>query len=195
MQNRIVTLATHSLDALSQLAEYHVDDIARVAQALVDTLMQDKRIFCCGNGASAGNAQSFASKMGNRFECERPALPVILLGDVAVTTAIAADGCFQDVYARPLQALARPNDVLLALSASGNATNIAQAARTMQAVGGRVVALTGADGGELGRLMRPEDIHLRLPGASTPRVHEAQLFVLNCCCDLIDRELFGAIDV
>lgn len=196
MQNHILKLATDSLDMLSQLAESRVADIESVARALVETLMQDQRIFCCGNGASAGNAQSFASKMGNRFERERPAFPVILLGDVAVTTAIAADGCFQDVYARPLQALARPGDLLLALSASGNATNIAQAARVMQGAGGRVVALTGDEGGELGRLLRPgTDIHLRLPGNSGPRVHEAQLFVLNCCCDLIDREFFGANDV
>lgn len=196
MQNHILKLATDSLDMLSQLAESRVADIESVARALVEALMQDQRIFCCGNGASAGNAQSFASKMGNRFERERPAFPIIMLGDVAVTTAIAADGCFQDVYARPLQALARPGDLLLALSASGNATNIAQAARVMQGNGGRVVALTGAEGGELGRLLRPDtDLHLRLPGNSAPRVHEAQLFVLNCCCDLIDREFFGANDV
>lgn len=195
MQSRIIHLATDSLNTISQLAENYAADIERVARALVDAFMQDQRIFCCGNGASAGNAQSFASKMGNRFERERPAFPVILLGDIAVTTAIAADGFFQDVYARPLQALARPNDVLLALSASGNATNILQAARIMQSSGGRVIALTGEDGGELGRLLREDDIHLRLPGASAPRVHEAQLFVLNCCCDLIDREFFGANDV
>lgn len=196
MQNHILKLATDSLDMLSRLAESRVADIESVARALVETLMQDQRIFCCGNGASAGNAQSFASKMGNRFERERPAFPVILLGDVAVTTAIAADGCFQDVFARPLQALARPGDLLIALSASGNATNIAQAARVMQGAGGRVIALTGDEGGELGRLLRPgTDLHLRLPGNSGPRVHEAQLFVLNCCCDLIDREFFGANDV
>lgn len=195
MQNRIINLATDSLNLISQIAENHAADIERVAHALIEALMQDQRIFCCGNGASSGNAQSFASKMGNRFERERPAFPVILLGDIAVTTAIAAEGCFRDVFARPLQALARSNDVLLALSASGNATNIAQAARVMQENGGRVIALTGAEGGELGRLLREEDIHLRLPGTSSPRVHEAQLFVLNCCCDLIDREFFGANDV
>jgi phosphoheptose isomerase len=196
MQNRIIALATDSLNTLSQLAEFHAADIEVVARALVTALMQDQRIFCCGNGASAGNIQSFASKLGNRYERERPALPVIVLGDSAVTTAIAADGCFQDVFARPLQALARPGDVLLVPSASGNATNIAQAARTMQELGGRVIALTGEAGGELGRLLRPDqDVHLRLPGNSAARVHEAQLFVLNCCCDLIDREFFGANDV
>lgn len=195
MQNHILKLATDSLNTISQLAEVHTADIELIARALVETLMQDQRIFCCGNGASAGNAQSFASKMANRFERERPAFPVIILGDVAVTTAIAADGCFQDVYARPLQALARPNDLLLALSASGNATNIVQAAKVMQGAGGRVIALTGEEGGELGRQMRDVDIHFRLPGVSAPRIHEAQLFVLNCCCDLIDREFFGANDV
>ena len=196
MQNRIITLAAESLNTLSQLAEFHAADIEKVARTLIDALMQDRRIFCCGNGASGGNIQSFACKLGNRYERERPALPVIVLGDMAVTTAIAADGCFQDVFARPLQALARPDDVLLIPSASGNATNIAQAARAMQELGGRVIALTGEAGGELGRLMRADmDVHMRLPGNSAARVHEAQLFVLNCCCDLIDREFFGANDV
>lgn len=196
MQSRIHTLATESLSMMSQLVEHHAADIERLARALTDALMRDQRVFCCGNGASAGNVQSFASKLGNRYECERPALPVIVLGELAVTTAIAADGCFQDVYARPLQALARPGDVLLLLSASGNATNIAQAARVMQEAGGQVIALTGQEGGELGRLLRPgSDLHVRLPGNRAARVHEAQLFVLNCCCDLIDREFFGAHDV
>lgn len=196
MQNRIIAQATDSLNTLSQLAEFHADAIEHMARMLIGALMQDHRIFCCGNGASGGNIQSFVSKLGNRYERERPALPVILLGDVATTTAIAADGFFQDVFARPLQALARPGDVLLLASASGNATNIVQAARTMQDLGGRVIALTGEAGGELGRLLRPDqDVHLRLPGNSAARVHEAQLFVLNCCCDLIDREFFGANDV
>ncbi|MDQ8036591.1 MAG: SIS domain-containing protein [Pedobacter sp.] len=196
MQDRIITLATDSLHTMSQLAEFHASSIEQLASTLISALMQDQRIFCCGNGASAGNVHSFVSKLGNRYERERPALPVILLGDAATTTAIAADGCFQDVFARPLQALARPGDVLLIPSASGNATNIVQAARAMQELGGRVLALTGEGGGELGRLLRSDqDVHLRLPGNSAPRVHEAQLFVLNCCCDLIDREFFGANDV
>jgi phosphoheptose isomerase len=196
MQNRIVSLATDSLNTLAQIAELHAPAIEQMAQRLIQTLMHDQRLFCCGNGASAGNVQSFASKLGNRYERERPALPLIVLGDMAVTTAIAADGCFQDVFARPLQALARQDDVLLVLSASGNATNIVQAARVMQNSGGRVIALTGEEGGELGRLLRvDDDFHLRLPGNSAARVHEAQLFVLNCCCDLIDREFFGADDV
>jgi D-sedoheptulose 7-phosphate isomerase len=163
---------------------------------MVDALMQDQRIFCCGNGASAANGLNFVSKLANRYERERPAFPAIMLGqDSAVLTAIAADVSFQDVFARPLQALARPGDLLLALSASGNASNVAQAARVMQGVGGRVLALTGEDGGELGRTILSGDFHLRLPGNSLARIHEAQLFVLNCCCDLIDREFFGANDV
>jgi phosphoheptose isomerase len=196
MQNHIIALTTEGLHTLSQLADFHAPNIERMARVLIDTLMQDKRIFCCGNGASAGNIHGFASKLSNRYERERPAFPVIVLGNTAITTAIAADGCFQDVYARPLQALARQGDVLLVLSASGNATNNLQAARVMQSCGGRVIALTGQDGGELGRILRADrDVHLRLPGNSAARVHEVQLFVLNCCCDLIDREFFGADDV
>ena len=84
MQNRILTLASDSLDMLSQLAEFHAADIERLARALADALLQDQRLFCCGNGASGGNLESFASKLGNRYDRERPALPVILLGDAAL---------------------------------------------------------------------------------------------------------------
>jgi phosphoheptose isomerase len=193
MQNHILSLAADALHTLSQLAETEAAGIEKLARAMVEALMRDERLFCCGNGASGSNLQSFASKLGNRYEHERPALPVIMLGELATTTAIAADGCFQEVYSRPLQALARPRDVLIVASASGNATNIVQAVRTMQDSGGRILALTGASGGELSRWLRvDQDVHLRLPGNTSARVHEAQLFVLNCCCDLIDREFFGA---
>ncbi|HQV41180.1 MAG: SIS domain-containing protein [Moraxellaceae bacterium] len=196
MQDRILTLTGDSMQTLTAIAETRITDIAALARIMVDALMQDQRIFCCGNGASAANALSFVSKLANRYERERPAFPVIMLGqDSAVLTAIAADVSFQDVFARPLQALARPGDLLLALSASGSAINVAQAARIMQGAGGRVLALTGEDGGELGRTISPTDFHLRLPGNCLARIHEAQLFVLNCCCDLIDREFFGANDV
>lgn len=196
MQDRILTLTGDSLQTLTAIAETRITDVAALARLMVEGLMQDQRIFCCGNGASAANALSFVSKLANRYERERPAFPVIMLGqDSAVLTAIAADVSFQDVFARPLQALARPGDLLLALSASGNAANVAQAARVMQNAGGRVLALTGEEGGELGRTILSGDFHLRLPGNSLARIHEAQLFVLNCCCDLIDREFFGANDV
>lgn len=192
MQNHILSLTADSIQLLSELAEQHVADIAALAGALVDALMQDHRIFCCGNGSSGCNAQSFASKLGHRYRIDRPALPVILLGDAALSSAIAADGNVHDVFARPLQALARPRDVLLLLSEAGKEHNLVHAARCMQDAGGRLLIITGSDGGELASLQRPDqDIHLRLPSQEPAKIHEAQLFVLNCCCDLIDREFFG----
>ena len=195
MQTRISALLADSLQSLTQIAETQMAPIEEAARLLVDALMRDQRIFCCGNGASGCNVQSFASKLGNRYDRERPAFPVITLCDGAVITAIAADGSFQDVFARPLQALARSGDVLLVLSAGGNAGNVIQAVRQMHVAGGRVIALTGPEGGELGRTLQPGDVHLRLPGNHAARIHEAQLFVLHCFCDLIDREFFGANDV
>lgn len=196
MQKRVITLAGDSLQTLSALAETRATEIAALAEVMIDALMREQRIFCCGNGASAANALSFVSKMVNRYAHERPAFPVIMLGQEGVVlSAVAADIGFRDVFARPLQALARPHDLLIALSASGNAANVNAAVRVMQECGGRVLALTDSDGGELASLVRPHDLHLALPGNCNARVHEAQLFVLNCCCDLIDRAFFGADDV
>ena len=125
MQDRILTLTGDSMQTLTAIAETRITDIAALARIMVDALMQDQRIFCCGNGASAANALSFVSKLANRYERERPAFPVIMLGqDSAVLTAIAADVSFQDVFARPLQALARPGDLLLALSPHPRSTTV-----------------------------------------------------------------------
>lgn len=195
MQKRVISLASDSLQTLALIAEHHAGEVAALAARMVDALMRDQRIFCCGNGASGANALSFASKLGNRYQHERPAFPVIMLGqDSPVLTAIAADIGLDEVFSRPLQALARPGDLLLALSASGHPANVCNAVAAMQQAGGQVLALSGADDSRLAALIRPDDLHLRLPGNCAARIHEAQLFVLNCCCDLIDKAFFGADD-
>lgn len=193
MQERILSTLAESLGIYSELAENMPAQLESFAKILINGLMNDQRIFCCGNGAAFANASSFVTKLVNRYEFERPPFPAILLGDMASASAISADSNFSDTCARPLQALARPHDILLVLSASGSALNMTHAAKTMQSMDGIVLAITGADGGELSRLMRPDiDLALQIPSTHSARIHEAQLFILNCCCDLIDREIFGA---
>jgi phosphoheptose isomerase len=196
MLERLNQHAEDLIATLVSLTSEQGSDIGRAAQLLVDALVQERRIFCCGNGGSGANAQSFVSKLINRFEHERPALPAIVLGgDSTSLGALSADGQLGDVFARPLQGLAHAGDVLVALTVSASTLNIVQAIRTAQERDCRVIVLCGPEDGEVVRMLGPRDVLLRLPARSTARQNEVQLFVLHCFCDLIDHALFGAHDV
>ncbi len=196
MQARIAQLCQDSMTMLARLAEEQADVIEQAAMIMVDALVHEKKLICCGNGASGANAQSFVSKLLNRFEHERPALPALALAPDSVTlSALAQDNRLTESFSRPFLALAHPGDVLVVLSATATAANIqavVNAARERQCT---VVALTGGNGGDVARLLGPQDVLIQIPEYRTYRVHEAQLFTLHCCCALIDTALFGDPDL
>ncbi|PRD35793.1 UNVERIFIED_CONTAM: gmhA [Trichonephila clavipes] len=196
MQARITQLCQDSMTMLARLAEEQSGTISQAAMLMVDALVQERKLICCGNGASGANALSFVSKLLNRFEHERPALPALALAPDSITlSALAQDNRLTESFSRPFLAYAQPGDVLVVLSASANAANILsviQAAHERQCP---VIALTGNHGGEVARLLGPQDVLIQLPEHRSYRVHEAQLFTLHCCCALIDTALFGDPDL
>ena len=130
--------------------------------------------------------------MLNHFDVERPPLPAIALtNDLSALTAIANEGHYDQVFARQIQALGQENDVLLALSTTGNSNSILAAVNAANEKGIDTIALTGRDGGMLANHLGPEDIELRAPGDTAARIRETHLFILHCFCDLIDQSLFG----
>lgn len=161
-------------------------------RALADCLAAGGKVLSCGNGGSAADAQHFAAELLNRFEKERPPLAALALTtDTSTLTAIANDYAYEQVFAKQVQALARPGDVLLAISTSGNSPNVLQAILAAQACGTRVIALTGKGGGAIGRQLKPEDIHLCVPAERTARIQEVHLLLLHCLCDGIDALISG----
>lgn len=193
MSERLQHLLHEHLSSLSLLLDSQAEVIERAAHVLLETLVADRRIFVCGNGGSMANAQSFVSKLVNRFEHERPALPAMTLSaDCTGFGSFASDGHLADVFARPFSALAHAGDVLVVLSASASVANITQAVRAAHERDCRVIAITAQDGGEVMHMVSEQDVLLCLPSQSTARVHELQLFVLHAFCDLIDQALFGA---
>ncbi len=175
-------------DALSSLSEL----IAFASQKMVEALINDKKILCCGNGGSAGDAQHFSSEMLNRYERERPALPAIALTtDTSTITSIANDYHFDEVLAKQLRALGQPGDILLVYSTSGNSANIISAVKTAHDKELIVIALTGKDGGSLSSVLNEVDVEIRVPSNSTARIQEVHLLITHCFCDLIDLQLFG----
>lgn len=192
MSQRVYNLFQRSIEAKMQVGEELAPLIETAADRLVQALLDEKKILVCGNGPSAALAQIFASNLIDRFEKERPSLPAIWLGsNMSSYTAIVADAQHHDVYAKPLRALGQEGDLLIAISSSGNAGNLVQAIGAARDRGLAVIALTGRDGGEVGKLLDARDIELCARVNSRSRIHEIHLLVLYCLCDLIDHKLFG----
>ena len=180
--------AQTKLEAKDALAQ----PIADAAQALVACLMNDNKILACGNGGSAADAQHFAAELINRFEIERPALAAIALTtDSSVLTSIANDYDFSQVFSRQVRGLGMGGDVLLAISTSGNSTNVVEAVHAAHERDMRVIALTGREGGTMGEILEAEDIHICVNVESTARIQEVHLLTLHCLCDAIDYLLLG----
>lgn len=166
--------------------------IARAARLMTESLLDEGKIFSCGNGGSAADSQHFAAELINRFEMERPGLPAIALTtDTSALTSIANDYAFDDIFAKQITALGRNNDVLLAISTSGNSENVVRAIAAAHERGVRVVVLSGRDGGRMAELLRESDVEIRVPAERTARIQEVHIVVLHCLCDLIDRSLLG----
>jgi len=172
-------------DALAQ-------PIADAAHALVTCLMNDGKILACGNGGSAADAQHFAAELINRFEIERPALAAIALTtDSSVLTSIANDYDYNNIFSRQVRGLGMANDMLIAISTSGNSINVVEAIHAAHEREMRVIAITGREGGSMAELLTENDFHLCVRADSTARIQEVHLLILHCLCDGIDQLLLG----
>lgn len=181
-----------SIEAMQQSIDMLIDPLQRAANNMVESLLSEGKVLTCGNGGSAGQAQHFSSELLNRFERERPSLPAMALtADPSTLTSIANDYSFNDVFSKQIRALGNPRDILLAITTSGQSANIVQAVQAAHDRNMCVIALTGRDGGDVARLLAPEDIELRIPVHSTARIQEVHLLLIHCLCDLIDTQLFG----
>lgn len=166
--------------------------VAAAAEVMTQALLEDGKILSCGNGGSAGDAQHFSSELLNRFEMERPGLPAMALTtDTSTLTSIANDYSYEDIFAKQVRALGRQNDVLLAISTSGNSENVCRAIVAAHERAMRVVALSGRDGGRMAHLLADGDVELRVPASRTARIQEVHLLLIHCLCDLIDAALLG----
>ena len=171
-----------------QLAE----SIAVAGRLLSDALLDDGKILSCGNGGSAADAQHFSSELLNRFERERPGLPALALTtDSSTLTSISNDYSYKEIFSKQVRALGKSQDVLLAISTSGNSENVIRAVAAAHERGMRVVGLTGCDGGRMADLFSEDDVEIRVPATRTARIQEVHLVVIHCLCDLIDTTLLG----
>lgn len=161
--------------------------VIAAADAVIAALRGGHTVLACGNGGSAADAQHFAAELVGRFVRDRQAYRAIALAaNASLLTAVSNDYGFERVFARQVEALGRPGDVLLAITTSGRSPNVLRALETARAQGVTTVALTGSDGGEAGRLA---GIHVHVAEPVVARVQEVHATVLHLICELVDEEL------
>jgi len=188
-------LRTHfeeGIELRRRMAETLPAQIARAGEALAAALKSGRKALSCGNGGSAADAQHFAAELVGRFERERPGLPAVALTtDSSALTAIANDYDYDRVFSKQVEALGNEGDVLLAISTSGNSKNVIEAMKAAQARKVTVIALTGRDGGAMGRMCGPRDFHINVAHPRTMRVQEVHLLVVHCLCEVVDNVIYG----
>jgi len=163
--------------------------IERIAELIADAAVRGRTVFWAGNGGSAAEAQHLATEFVVRFVRNRRALPAISLhADTSILTAAANDFGFDRVFARQLEALARPGDVLVALTTSGRSANVLAAIEEARRRKMRVIGLTGAKGRAFARRC---DAALVVPSEETARVQEIHLLVGHVCCDLAEERVLA----
>ncbi|GMV10005.1 MAG TPA: SIS domain-containing protein [Gemmatimonadaceae bacterium] len=173
----------------ARTAEVLAPDIARAAVLVRSTLERGGTLLFCGNGGSAADAQHMATEYVVRYMRNRRALPAIALTtDTSLLTAAGNDLGFDEIFARQVEALARPADLLVIHSTSGNSPNVIRAAEAARARGVRVLSLSARDGGALRAL---SDLALVIPTDRTDRAQELHLCVQHLICEVVEDALDG----
>ena len=164
--------------------------ILEAAAAIVACFARGGKVLVCGNGGSAADAQHFAGELVGRFKyADRPGLPALALtADSAVMTAWANDVGYEKVFARQVEALGQPGDLLLGISTSGRSRNVLEAFDAARRNGLGCIALVGGDGGDMLELA---DTAIVVPSSDTPRIQEVQILTLHLICELIDEEVMA----
>ena len=164
-------------------------EIAGVAEHIITALQHGYKIMTCGNGGSAADAQHFAAELVGRYRRQRPSWAALALTvDSSILTSLSNDVGFEQVFARQVQALGRPGDILVAISTSGGSKNVLAAVEMASSLGIRTVGLTGEGKSRLGEIV---DHHLPVPSANTAFIQQAHIAVLHVFCELVEARLTG----
>ncbi len=181
-----------SADLQYQCAQSLAPAVESALGAILASVTGGGKVLACGNGASVGLVQAFASAFVGRFERDRPELAALALdSNAAVFTGLYNAFDARSVYARQVRALGQPGDTLLAVTSLSQAPEILGAVESAHEREMTVVALCGARAGALGQLLKDTDVLVCAPSERAPRIHEAHQVMLHCICDGIDVQLLG----
>jgi len=190
MRDSIRKIIASSIEVKQQLLQDDslIATIDQVAKEMIKALKADHKIWWCGNGGSAADAQHLAAELTGRFYKDRePLFSEALHVNTSYLTAVANDYSYDEVYSRLVRGKGREGDVLVGLSTSGNSKNIIKAMETANARGMITVGLTGATGGKMQDCCR---YLLNVPSTDTPRIQESHILVGHIICQMVEEALF-----
>lgn len=172
------------------LADEHLQDtISQITETIVTCFKYGGRVYFCGNGGSAADAQHLAAEFSGKFYLDRDILPSEALHcNSSYITAVSNDLSFDIIYSRLISGIGKAGDVLIGLSTSGNSANIVKAFETCHEKAITTIAFTGADGGRMRELTK---LLINVPSNDTPRIQEAHITIGHIICELVEEEIFG----
>lgn len=166
-----------------------IDTIEKVVDVIVAAFKNGNRVYFCGNGGSAADAQHLAAEFSGRFYKDRKALPAEALHcNTSYLTAVANDYSYDVVYARMIDGIGEKGDVLIGLSTSGNSANIVKAFETAREKGIITVGFTGLTGGIMKGI---SDYLINIPSADTPRIQESHIMAGHIICQMVEEKYFS----
>ena len=189
MRHEVDRLFADSIAVKRAFIRANGERLCSAIELIASTLREGRKVLLFGNGGSAADAQHIAAEFVNRFKIERPPLAAIALTtDTSALTSIANDYGYVEVFAKQIEALARPGDVAIAISTSGNAANVLRAVAACCRQGVRTIAFTGGRGGQLAR---KANVVLNVGSTTeTARIQETHILIGHVICELVDRLLF-----
>lgn len=165
-----------------------IEKIELAVDLIVDSLSKDGKVFLCGNGGSAADAQHLAAELSGRFYFDRAPLNAEALHcNSSYLTAVANDYGYDFVFSRLLEASAHQGDILIALSTSGNSNNIINALNVASQKKLKTIGFTGRSGGKMATSL---DLLLNVPSEDTPRIQEAHILIGHIICELVEQRMF-----
>ncbi len=186
-------IADHFSEAVEILQKFNTPEnhtlIETAGDLMVTSIKNGGKIISCGNGGSMCDAMHFAEELTGRYRHNRPGVPALSISDPSHMSCVSNDFGYEHVFSRFIEAFGKQGDVLLAISTSGNSTNVLNAMHTAREKGMAIIGLTGKDGGKMANGC---DIEIRAPHAEyADRAQEIHIKVIHTLIDTIEAELFG----
>src|SRR5688572_27853831 len=187
--DKIRHIIKSSIDTKQALLQDEVllKTIATTIDVIVNAFRDGKRVYFCGNGGSAADAQHLAAEFSGRFYKDRKALPAEALHcNTSYLTAVANDYSYDVVYSRMVEGIGKKGDVIIGLTTSGNSENIIRAFKAAKAIGMTTIALTGDTGGKIKEF---SDFLFNVPSKVTPRIQESHIMLGHILCELVEEKV------
>ena len=192
MQDKIQKIIQDSISVKEKILQDGklVPVVHQIASAITEALRKGNRVYFCGNGGSAADAQHLAAEFSGRFYTDRDALPAEALHcNTSYLTAVANDYSYDVIYARLIRGIGIKGDFLVGLSTSGNSTNVVKAFEVAREKGIVTVGFTGESGGKMKEL---SDYLINVPSKDTPRIQESHIMLGHIICQLVEEQYFAS---